>query len=103
MSSSSLPRGLRLDRHSLRWRLPLLISALIFLVLLTFLGVTYRQVTRLQVEAATARAQLAANQLAESVQDEDSLAVSLGSNLVENLHHNLEGSVPALRLPSVWE
>jgi signal transduction histidine kinase len=53
-----------LDRHSLRWRLPLLISALIALVLGTFLVVTYREVTRLQIQAAGARAELAAEQVA---------------------------------------
>jgi signal transduction histidine kinase len=54
----------RLAWFSLRWRLPLLISALIFLVLAAYLGVTYREVTRLQIESAGARSQLAADQLA---------------------------------------
>jgi signal transduction histidine kinase len=52
------------DRYSLRWRLPLLISALISFVLSMFLVVTYREVTSLQIHAAGTRAQLAADQLA---------------------------------------
>ena len=56
-----------IDPHSLRWRLPLLISALIFVVLITFLGVIYREVTSLQLEAAGSRAQFAAGQLATQV------------------------------------
>src|SRR5258705_4393759 len=51
-------------RHSLRVRLPLLISGLIALSLVVFLSVSYRQVQRSLQEAGEARAQATADQLA---------------------------------------
>src|SRR3989442_15365726 len=49
--------------HSLRWRLPLLISALITAVLATFLWVAYRGVERTLIDSAGVRAQGVADQL----------------------------------------
>ncbi|HEX9367669.1 MAG TPA: ATP-binding protein, partial [Vicinamibacterales bacterium] len=51
-------------RHSLRVRLPLLISGLIAVSLVAFLSVSYRQVQRALLEAGQARAQAASDQLA---------------------------------------
>src|SRR5207245_1675351 len=51
-------------RSSLRLRLPLLISALIVMVVATFLGVAYREVRTTLLQAAGTRAQGAADQLA---------------------------------------
>jgi hypothetical protein len=51
-------------RDSLRVRLPLLISALIVVVLATFLWTAYRQVVRTLVQSGEARAEAAAGQLA---------------------------------------
>ncbi|MGH8637992.1 MAG: hypothetical protein ACREUZ_12735, partial [Burkholderiales bacterium] len=50
--------------HSLRWRLPLSISALIAVVLAAFLWAAYREVEATLVRAGGDRAQNAANQLA---------------------------------------
>lgn len=51
-------------RHSLRWRLPVLISGLIALVLATFLWAAYRRVEATLVRTAGERAQGAADQIA---------------------------------------
>ena len=51
-------------RDSLRWRVPLFIAAVIIVVVGTFLGVAFREVEASLVEAAGARAQGAADQLA---------------------------------------
>ena len=51
-------------RYSLRVRLPLLIATLILIVLAIFLGVAYYEVERTLVQAGGARAQSAADQLA---------------------------------------
>lgn len=51
-------------RHSLRWRLPALISGLIMLVLATFLWAAYRRVEATLVRTAGERAQGAADQIA---------------------------------------
>jgi signal transduction histidine kinase len=53
-----------LARHSLRWRLPLLIETLIILVLVAFLGVAYREVKGNLWQSAATRAQAMADQLA---------------------------------------
>lgn len=76
--------GWTVDPHSLRWRLPLLISALVFVVLTTFLGVTYREVTGLQLEAAGSRAQFAADQLATSVSQSSPLRLRETQRLAAN-------------------
>src|SRR5437667_3509819 len=57
-------RPTRPARYSLRWRLPLLISSLIVVVLATFLWAAYREVERNLTLAAGARALGAADQLA---------------------------------------
>jgi PAS domain S-box-containing protein len=51
-------------RYSLRWRLPLLIAALIILIVGTFLAVAYREVRGNLLAAAAARSQATADQLA---------------------------------------
>jgi signal transduction histidine kinase len=51
-------------RDSLRWRLPLVIAAVIVVVVGTFLGSAYREVKASLLQAAGVRAQGAANQLA---------------------------------------
>ena len=51
-------------QHSLRWRLPFITSALIAVVLVTFLWTAYRAVESTLLRAAGARAQAAADQLA---------------------------------------
>lgn len=51
-------------RHSLRWRLPILISGLIALILATFLWAAYRRVEATLVRTAGERAQGAADQIA---------------------------------------
>src|SRR4051812_48422798 len=59
-----LPPGHLAARHSLRWRLPVLISGLIALVVTTFLWAAYRRVEATLVRAAGERAQGAADQIA---------------------------------------
>jgi hypothetical protein len=49
--------------HSLRLRLPLMMSALVAAVLTTFIWVAYRQVERALARAGGARAEAAAEQL----------------------------------------
>jgi PAS domain S-box-containing protein len=51
-------------RHSLRWRLPLLVSSLVAGVLAVFVWAAYREVERTLLGAAEARAQSAADHLA---------------------------------------
>ena len=51
-------------RHSLRWRLPLLVCGLVTLVLVTFLWAAYLRVEATLVRAAGERAQVAADQVA---------------------------------------
>src|SRR3979490_1575754 len=51
-------------RDSLRWRLPFLISALIAVVVFSFLGVAYRRVESTLARAGGERAQAAADQVA---------------------------------------
>jgi PAS domain S-box-containing protein len=51
-------------RDSLRWRMPLVVEAVIVLVVGTFLGVAYREVRASLMQAAGVRAQGTANQLA---------------------------------------
>ena len=60
------PKGIQKPsaRYSLRVRLPLLIAGLILSVLAIFLGVAYYEVERTLVQAGGARAQAAADQLA---------------------------------------
>jgi PAS domain S-box-containing protein len=57
-------------RYSLRWRLPLLISGLIALILTTFLWAAYHEVQATLVSAAGVRAQGAADQVAELLDGE---------------------------------
>lgn len=51
-------------RHSLRWKLPVLISSLVTVVLATFLWLSYAAVSRTLMAASGARATEVANQLA---------------------------------------
>jgi two-component system cell cycle sensor histidine kinase/response regulator CckA len=51
-------------RHSLRWRLPVLVSVLVLTVLATFLWAAHREVERSLVQAAGERAQTSADQVA---------------------------------------
>ena len=51
-------------RYSLRWRLPLVMAAVIGFVIAAFLAVAYREVKANLVEAAGTRAQATADQLA---------------------------------------
>src|SRR5689334_3917949 len=60
----SLLRMIPFNRHSLRWRLPLIVSTLIAVVLGTFLWAAYRRVELTLVHAAGERAQGAADQVA---------------------------------------
>ena len=50
-------------RHSLRWRLPLLVSSLVAGVLAVFVWAAYREVEQTLVSAGAERAQGAADQL----------------------------------------
>jgi two-component system cell cycle sensor histidine kinase/response regulator CckA len=50
-------------RDSLRWRLPVLVSALIAVVLAGFVWIAYREVERAAIQAAGERAQAAADQV----------------------------------------
>jgi PAS domain S-box-containing protein len=52
-------------RHSLRWRLPILVSALVAVLLAIFLWTVYRELRRELVETAGERAQFAADQVGE--------------------------------------
>ena len=52
-------------RHSLRWRLPLVFSALALLMLIPFLWLTFRTIQGALEEAASQRANLAATQISE--------------------------------------
>ncbi len=60
-------------RGSLRWRMPLLISALLLTVLATFLWAAYRRVEATLVRAAGERAQAAADQVASLLNAEGSV------------------------------
>lgn len=61
-------------RHSLRWRLPVLISALIALVVLTFLWAAYRTVETTLMRAGGERAQGAADQVASLLDAQQAIA-----------------------------
>jgi signal transduction histidine kinase len=63
------------DRHSLEWKLPAAISAMLLIVLGTFLATAYFNVRRSAQEAATERLQTVTRQLAEIMQAEASRAV----------------------------
>src|SRR5437870_13473081 len=57
-------RGRTPVRHSLRWRLPLVMATLLGFVIAAFLAIAYREVRRNLVQAAGTRAQATADQLA---------------------------------------
>src|SRR5260370_37425076 len=74
MVTSTLRNSASLSpRHSLRWRLPLYISALIVFVLLMFLWAAYRTVETTLVRAGGERAQGAADQVASLIDAQQSL------------------------------
>jgi signal transduction histidine kinase len=64
MNGSPRPPGSPPARYSLRWRLPLLIAALIVIVVATFLAAAYREVQADLRHAASSRALVAADQVA---------------------------------------
>jgi signal transduction histidine kinase/CheY-like chemotaxis protein len=51
-------------RHSIRWRLPFLISSIVAVVVFTFLWLAYRSIETTLVQAGGERAQIAADQVA---------------------------------------
>src|SRR5687768_16785251 len=62
-----------MDRHSLRWRLPLLVCGGVAVVLVTFLWAAYLRVQTTLLDAAGERAQIAADRIADLLDGQRSL------------------------------
>jgi PAS domain S-box-containing protein len=88
--NTARPTALESLRHSLRWRLPLIITALVSAVVVLVVGLAYREIARADVLLATGRARGAVNQIANT------LAQSAQQRMVE-------GQLFVARVPSLHE